>query len=144
MSRVINTNSPGKIRNRHRRTIAEMLRRLSQKQSVDEESKDMAALIVYLLRELYDSAHQSAQAWEKRDYWVKAERFLQEWRWSLETASDFEDIIRHEAWDLLPELLADLFPRFADIQIKKMMRSPSEWQGAYQKLMTEPPQALPW
>lgn len=144
MSRVINTNSPTKIRNQHRRTIAEMLRRLSQKQTLDQESKDMAAMIVLLLREIHEGVVESAKAWEKRDYWMKAERFTQEWRWTLEVAADFEDVIRNDAWDLLPELMVLIFPRFADIQIKKLMRSPSTWQGAHQTLLSQPPTPLPY
>ena len=49
MSRVINTNSPTKVRNQCRRTIAEMLRNLSHKPKIDAEAKDMAAMIVLLL-----------------------------------------------------------------------------------------------
>ena len=144
MSRVINPNAPAKIRSRNRRSIAEILRHLIQKQAIDDESKDMAATLVYLLREIDAGIEQTIQAWEKRDYWMKAERFLQEWSWAIESAANIEDVIRHEAWDLLPELLADMFPRFADIQLKKMMRKASLWQGAYQRLLAEPPSEPPF
>ena len=40
MGRVINTNSPGKRRSFHMRTIAEILRRLTQKPDVDDEVRD--------------------------------------------------------------------------------------------------------
>jgi hypothetical protein len=144
MSRVVNINNPTKIRNQHRRTIAEMLRRLIEKPQMDQEAKDMAAMIVYLLREIHEGVEQTVKAWEKRDYWMKAERFLRDWEWVKETAVNIEDVLRHEAWDLLPELLVDLFPRFADIQIKKLTRSTSNWRGAYKKLLTETPSQLPW
>lgn len=144
MSRIINANNPTTIRNRNRRSIAEILRRLSQKATIDDEAKDMAATIVFLLREIDEGVESSARAWEKRDYWMKAERFLREWTWVKETASNFEDVTRNEAWDLLPELLANLFPRFVDIQLKTMTRKPSLWQGAYQKLMAQPPGEMPW
>ena len=144
MSRVINTDSPTKRRNRSRRTIAELLRRLSMKATIDNDAKDMAATIVYALREIADGIEQTVSAWEKRDYWMKAERFSRDWDWVRETAVNFEDVLRHEAWDLLPELLADLFPRFADIQIKSMTRKPDTWQGTYVLLMAEPPTELPW
>jgi hypothetical protein len=144
MSRVINIDNPTKIRNQNRRSIAEILRRLSQKPQIDSEAKDMAAMIVYLLREIASGVDQSAKAWEKRDYWLKAERFLREWTWTAEAAANIEDVIRHGAWDLLPGLLADLFPRFADIQLKTMTRSSDLWRGAYDKLLAEPPSDLPW
>ncbi|HEX6385326.1 MAG TPA: hypothetical protein VF177_11700 [Anaerolineae bacterium] len=144
MSRIINVDNPTKIRNRNRRTIAEMLRRLSEKPEVDDEAKDMAAMTVYLLREINEGVERSARAWEKRDYWLKAERFLREWSWTAEMAANIEDVIRNEAWDLLPELMADLFPHFADIQIKTMTRDPDLWRGAYRQLLSELPGKSPW
>jgi hypothetical protein len=144
MSRVINVNNPTKIRNQHRRTIAEILRRLSEKPAIDAETKDMAAMLVYLLREISAGIEQTVQAWEKRDYWMKAERFLRDWSWTGEMAANVEDIVRNEAWDLLPRLIGELYPRFADIQIKSMTRPAGTWQGAYQKLAAEPPGSSPW
>ncbi len=144
MSRVINVNSPTKIRNHHRRTIAEILRHLSLKQEFDAEAKDMAAFMVFALQEIYDVSETTATAWEKRGYWMKAERFLREWRWSIETAANMDDVMRHEAFDLLPELGAGLFHRFSDIQLKRMLRKPETWQGAYERLMATEPRPLPY
>ncbi|NJN54450.1 MAG: hypothetical protein HC804_06675, partial [Anaerolineae bacterium] len=107
MSRLIQIDNPTTVRNRNRRSIAEMLRLLIQKQKMDDEAKDMAATIVMLLHEIYVGVEQSAVAWEKKDYWLKAERFMRDWRWTLEIAADMDDVIRHEAWDLLPELLGN-------------------------------------
>jgi hypothetical protein len=142
MSRVININNPTKVRNQNRRTIAELLRRLSQKKELDAESKDMAAMLVFALREIGQGIEQSAEAWEKRGYWMKAERFLRDWGWTNESAANIEDVIRNDAWQLLPELLADLFPRFADVGIKTMTRTDATWTGAYKKLLAQPPNTL--
>ena len=144
MSRVINTNNPGKIRNRNRRTIAELLRRLSQKQVIDGEARDMLATIVFELNEIWTGVEQTAQAWEKRDYWMKADRFMREWEWTREMAANMDDVLRHEAWDLVPELMAGCFPHFSEIEIKKMTRKPITWQGAYNRLMNVPPLPLPY
>ncbi|RMF32330.1 MAG: hypothetical protein D6759_08610 [Chloroflexi bacterium] len=142
MGRIIHTQSPAQIRNYHRRTIAELLRHLSQKPQVDEETKDMAALLVYSLREIGQVNERAAQAWERRDYWLKADRFRREWAWVGQMAEDLEDVLRHQAWDLLPRLLMDLLPRFADIKVTRLTRSPELWRGAYERLVngsTEPP-----
>lgn len=144
MSRVINPNTPGKERNQCRRTIAELLRRMSQKREFDADAKDMAAAIVYMLRQIDDTVEQTTAAWEKRGYWMKADRFQRKWEWARESAANLDDVMRNEAWDLLPGILAELFPRFADVQVKKMTRSPSHWQGAFQELMQEPPAPPPW
>lgn len=137
MSRVVNTNNPGKIRNQLMRTAAELLRHLSQKTSLDEEAKDMAALLVYCLREIDDGIESSALAWENRDYWIKAEQLRQRWMWTGNAVASLETIIRTEAWETLPSMMAELFGYFADIKITKFTRSSSAWEGAYRRLMGE-------
>jgi len=135
MSRVINTERPGKIRHRYRRTIAEMLRRMSQKASLDDEVKDQAAMIVFCLHGIADTIDQAIEAWEKRDYWMKAERFREKWRWLDPMADQLSAIIYEERWDELPSALAQLMPHFSDISVKRMTRNPTMWEGAYEKLM---------
>jgi hypothetical protein len=143
LSRVINTNSPGKIRHYHLRTTAEIMKRLAAKSTIDDQSKDMVSVLVFSLREIYSSVETSATAWEKRGYWMKADRFLREWEWSQELSVNIEDVIRNEAWDLLPELLVDLVPYTSDIEVKIYTRSPKTWQGAYQRLTSQTPSELP-
>ena len=83
MSRVINPDSAGKQRTQLMRTTAEILRRLSQKSEIDAEVKDMVATLVFCFREIDEGIDVSATAWEKRDYWVKAEEFRQRWSWAV-------------------------------------------------------------
>jgi len=137
MSRIIATASPGKVRNRHRRTIAEALRRLSQKSQLDGEAKDLAALIVFCLHGMADTVDRTIEAWEKRDYWMKAERFREKWRWLEPTTDELAAVIYKGRWAQLPTVLAQLMPHFADIKIKQMTRKPVLWQGAYEKFMRE-------
>ena len=35
-----------------------------------------------MLEAIDESIEQSVAAWEKRGYWLKADRFRQEWRWA--------------------------------------------------------------
>ena len=144
MSRVIHVDNPGKRRNAARRSIAEILRYLSRKAQIDDEARDMSAALVFLLTEVKATVDESAAAWEKRGYWMKVERFVRDFEWIPEAAANLDDVIRHSAWDLLPELLADLLPRFDDIKIKTMTRMPSEWRGTYARLLAAPPVAAPY
>jgi hypothetical protein len=137
MSRVISIDGPGKVRNRHRRTIAETLRRLSQKVQLDDEAKDLAALIVFSLHGMADTVDRTTDAWEKREYFLKAERFREQWRWLEPTADELSGVINEGQWDQLPSVLAGLMPHFADIRIKQMTRKPTLWQGAYERFMQE-------
>jgi len=137
MSRVLNTNDPGKIRNQLMRTVAELLRHLSQKKELDDEAKDMAAMLVFCLRDIDEGIETSAAAWEKRDYWIKAEQLRQRWVWTGNASASVENVIRNESWETLPAVMAGLFEHFADIKITKFTRDASEWQGAYQRLQEE-------
>ena len=135
MSRVFSTNSVGKRRRQLRRTIAEALRRLATKRTFDRESEDLAALIVFSLRRLEEGVDQTATAWEKRDYYLKADRFRMQWEWLEDTTYALESVLLLGQWDKMPEIMAGLFPRFADITVSKYTRSSDLWEGAYQRLV---------
>jgi len=136
MSRVINTADPGKIRNQHRRTIAEVLRHLMFKRRFDEETKDMTAVLVVALRGIAETIETTVAAWEKRDYYLKADKFRLEWEWVGPAADRLEAIMRQGAWDRVPGELMGLLPRFSDVKVVKFMRSPEAWQGNYRQLLS--------
>jgi hypothetical protein len=137
MSRVIHTQSTGKTRNRLMRTCAELLRHLSQKQAVDEETRDMATFLMLCLQEINDGLEESAAVWEKRDYWIKAEKLRQRWHWVSKYADQLETMIRSESWQQLPENLVVLLPHFAEIKVTRLTRSPSLWKDAYKRFISE-------
>jgi hypothetical protein len=139
MSRITHIDgTPTQQRNAIRRTIAEILRRLLDKKSIDAETKDMLAFIVFGLRNMDASIDQSATAWEKRDYYLKADQLRREWLWLPDTAKRLEDILRADDWATAPIELAALASRFADIRIATFTKSPALWQGAHQKLLASP------
>jgi len=139
MSRVVKLDGPGKVRNQLMRTSAEVIRHLSQKTELDEEACDMTALLVYCLRQIDAGIDDSALAWEKRDYWVKAEQFRARWAWAGKAADELNMVVMHGTWEQLPILLARLLPYFTEIKIVKLTRNPSLWRGAYQRLLHEQP-----
>jgi hypothetical protein len=134
LSRIIATESVGQRRHKLRRTIAEALRRLATKSSFDQESLDLAALIVFSLRKLEEGVEQTATAWEKRDYYLKADRFRRQWDWLDETAYALETALLLGPQARVPEILATLFPKFGDITIGRYTRSSALWEGCYQRL----------
>ena len=134
MSRVVNPNSTGKERNQLMRTAAELLRHLSQKRTVDDEAKDMLATLAFCLRGIEEGIEKSAAVWEKRDYWIKAERLRQKWGWAGSAAATLEHIVQQEDWEALPQAMAALLPHFSDIKILRFTRDPSTWRGAYRRL----------
>ncbi len=140
MSRIINPDSTGKQRNQDRRTIAEMLYHLMQKGNqgaIDDEARDMLATIAFCLRSIDEGIEQSAQAWEKRDYWMKAEDLRKRWYWAGRRADELAGVLLQNDWAKLPALIANLLPQFSDVKVTKLMRKDSTWKGNYSRLMRE-------
>jgi hypothetical protein len=137
MSRIINTDSPGKRRNQQLRTCAELLRHLSQKQEIDDDAKDMLAQLVFSLREINETIEHSAEVWEGRNYWMKAEELRNEWRWAFALSSKIEGLLRNEAYDKFPEVMVELMKQVGNVNVKKFTRPPETWQNAYKELMKE-------
>jgi hypothetical protein len=137
MSRVVNTNNPGKRRSQNLRACAELLRHLSQKAEIDDEAKDMLAAMVFALREVEKSLDEAVVAWEKRDYWIKAEQFRQKWTWTGLALDTLVDILKTENWAALPMFMVKNLPYFADIKINRVTRQASLWEGKYEQLSQE-------
>ena len=137
MTRIINTQAPGKRRNHLRRTIAEIMRHLVSKHEVDEETKDMAAALVYSLRGIAETIETTTTAWEKRNYFLKADRFRIEWEWVLPAAERLQELVIDDRWEGLPGEIAELATHFADIRVAKMTRSASTWESSYRLLLRE-------
>lgn len=137
MGRLINPDNPGKRRNQQMRTCAELLRHLTQQNGVNDDSKNMLAMLVLTLKEIADGIDESTIAWEKRDYWVKAEEFRERWRWTTELGTELSSIIIEEKWDEVPAILIKLFPYFSDIKVTKLTRDQSLWHDAYERLVEQ-------
>jgi hypothetical protein len=137
MGRVINPDTAGKRRNQLMRMSAEILRLMGQKGTIDDESKDMLATLVFNFREMDEGIEQSAQAWEKRDYWNKAEDLRRRWHWVGYMAGQLSSVVLEDKWDTLPQIMVKLLPHFADIKITKVRVKQTEWFGGYNRLMQE-------
>jgi hypothetical protein len=137
MSRIVNTDSPGKRRSQSMRTAAELIRRLSQKDQIDDDAKNMLAMLVYCFRQIDEGIDQSALAWEKRDYWMKAEAFRQRWGWAGLAADEIASMLFDDGLERLLQMMVGLLPHFSDIKITKYTRKESLWQNSYEQLMRE-------
>jgi hypothetical protein len=96
----------------------------------------MLATIVYSLRSIDATIAVTTDAWEKRDYYLKADKFRLEWEWAAPAAERLEDLLLARTWDRLPQEIMTLVPRFADVSIAKFTRTPDTWQGMYRQLLS--------
>ena len=82
MSRVINSESAGKDRTRLTKVVVIAIRELLRQKEPSDLSRDLIACILMSLDGIYETVDASVEAWEKRGYWLKADRFRMDWQWT--------------------------------------------------------------
>ncbi|MCZ6704567.1 MAG: hypothetical protein O6942_01575 [Bacteroidetes bacterium] len=138
MGRIINTgDTAAKRRRAHRRSCAEVLHLLAKGNSFDEEAQDMTAFLVFSLRGIAKTIEESAQSWDDKNYWKKAEGLRHKWRWAHLAAEDLQNLVAEGKWQLVPPALIDLIPHFMDVNVQTITRSPDWWVGARRSLLKE-------
>ena len=138
MARIINAgDTPAKKRHAHMRSCAEVLRLLAQRPQFDAESRDMTAFFVFNLRGISETIDESAQVWDEKNYWKKAEELRAKWRWSRNAAAELEKLIRADRWLEVPPFLVTLIPHFSEITITEITRDSDWWVGALRSLHRE-------
>ena len=134
MSRIINTDSTGKQRTQLTKATAVALRQLSQQTDFGDEARDLAAFIALALRSIHDGIDSSVSAWEKRGYWVKADRFRMEWAWADAMASRLGEAILRDDWSAVAQLSIQTAQRLNRVQVSGNPRIGKPWEGAYARL----------
>ena len=134
MSRIINPEGAAKERTRLTRAIVLALRELMRQQDVSESSRDLAAFIGLALQELYATVDSSVGAWEKRGYWVKADRFRMEWDWSQLQGDKMVSAILAEDWGAVAQVAATIGQKLMKVSVPVRHKIGTPWVGAYQQL----------
>jgi hypothetical protein len=134
LSRVINPESAGKDRTRLSKAIVLAVRELAKQKDISEETKDLAAFIAIALRIIADGIDASVVAWEKRDYWVKADRFRMEWMWSGQYADKMKVALFTNDWGTIAMLMPQIAQKFSKVMVSDNHRLGKPWVGAYKQL----------
>lgn len=134
MSRLINPDAAGKDRTRLTKAIVLAVRELAKQTQVTQEAKDLAAFISLALQIISDGIDVSVAAWEKRDYWVKADKFRMEWMWSGQLADKMKSAVLADDWGTVAMLSAQIAQKFSKIAVSDNHRLGKPWVGAYKQL----------
>ena len=137
MGRVINLETAGKERTTLVRAVALAVRELLQQSEVDECTKDLAAFIVLGLESIEGTVDGSVQAWEKRGYWLKADRFRMEWNWTGVLAGRMRTAVLQEDWSAAAVLAVQIAQKLQDVEVPKRNRIGTPWVGAYEHLQAQ-------
>jgi hypothetical protein len=94
----------------------------------------LAAFIVLALERIAGTIDVSVAAWEKRGYWVKADKFRMEWVWAGQLAKKMRDGLRKEDWSDIAQAAAQVAQKLSKISVASGNRLGKPWVGAWDVL----------
>ena len=137
MSRVINPESAGKERNRLSKAIVISIRELMKQSEPNYTSKEIAAFIILSLEQIDQTIELTVTPWEKRDYWVKADRFRMEWVWVKSSAQKMRKHFQAKDWPMLAMESIQIAQRFNNIKVSDRHRMGTPWTDAYKAFLKQ-------
>jgi hypothetical protein len=134
LSRVINPEGAGKDRTRLVKSIVLAMRELMRQAEPNEHSRDLAAYIALALLEINETVESSVAAWEKKGYWVKADRFRMEWMWTDSLGKQMREAVLGDDWATIAMSVAKLGGKLNNVDVPVRHRLGAPWVGAYSHL----------
>ena len=134
MGRVINPERPGKIRERLLKALVIALEEYNSLGGASVQTIDIAAFIALTLAAISQTTERTALAWEKRDFWLKADRFRNEWNWVSMYGNIMQTAVFDGNYSLVHSTAMDIVEYVKDIEVPKRHRLGTPWNGAYQVL----------
>ena len=134
LSRVYNPESVGKDRTRLSKSIVLALRELMKQNEPTPLTKDLAAFVVLALEEISKNIDVSVAAWEKRGYWVKADKFRLEWEWAGNFAKTLKTGLTQEDWATVALTSAKIAQKLNKVTVPERHRLGTPWIGAWTRL----------
>jgi len=134
LSRIINPDSAGKERNRLSKAVVLAVRELAKQTQPGSESRDLAAFIVLALSTISESIDISVAAWEKRGYWVKADKFRMEWSWSGQLAKKMDRAVKADDWENVALVSVQIGQKLNKVTVPPGHRLGHPWVGAWDEL----------
>ena len=135
MGRVIHLDSAGKDRARLIRSVVLALRELMRQNETDSQTYDLAAFISLSLLEIHRTIDASVGAWEKRGYWVKADRFRMDWAWSETLGGSMKKAILGDDWMSVARVAAQVAEKLNSTKVPQRNRLGTPWVGAWEVLL---------
>jgi hypothetical protein len=97
-------------------------------------TKDLTAFVVLALTEISDNIDVSVAAWEKRGYWVKADKFRLEWEWAGNYANTLKKALLAEEWGSVAMTSAKIAQKLSKVTVAEHHRLGTPWVGAWKSI----------
>ncbi len=137
MSRVINLQSAGKERTKLSKATVLAIRELMHQEDIDNQTRDLAAFIALSTEAISRTIEPSVVAWEKRGYWVKADRFRLEWGWAETLGSSMRNATLQEDWSNVAMTAAQIAEKLNKVTVSERHRMGKPWVGAWNRLILD-------
>ena len=134
MSRAVQTYSVGKERTHLCKAIVISIRELMKQSEPNQSSKDLAAFISIALVAVDATVERTVAPWEKRDYWVKADKFRRDWAWAKPMGEKMRVAVIAENWSDVAAISLEIGTNLKQFQVSERHRMGKPWVGAWQKL----------
>jgi hypothetical protein len=133
VTNIINKSTPGQEKNRLSKAIIITIRAFMRMKESNASTNDMLAFIILALEEITSGIDRSVEAWEKRGYWVKADKYRMEWQWTKKSALGLREAFSHENETEIAQELIQIMERFNNIKVSDKHRMGKPWVGAYRR-----------
>lgn len=134
MGRVINPEGAGKERSRLVKSVVLSMRELMRQTEPNDTSRDLASFIALALLEINNTVETSVAAWEKKGYWVKADRFRMDWIWSERMGTQLKQAVLNDDWASIAMVVAHLGEKMSNVDVPVRHHLGTPWIGAWEQL----------
>ena len=135
VGRVITTGSAGKDRVLLEKGIIVAIRELALQSEMNSNTRDLLAYIALSLKTISETIDFSVTAWEKRGYWIKADRYRIEWNWTANWGEEMKQAILKEDWGTVVNITGLVTQKLSKVKIAQKNRLGTPWIGSYARLI---------
>ena len=131
VSRVIRPVSPASHRRKLLQRLALALSAADRPELERNQRRDILAFIGLVLQELTDSVEETCSAWEKRSYYLKADRFRRDWNWVPLALRSINQALE-AGKELLPAQARNILSAaLEDVRVPDRLQKETPWAGAW-------------
>jgi hypothetical protein len=137
LSRVVKLESAGKDRTQLSKYILLAIRELGGSSQDLNKSRDLVAYMIIALAQIAQTIDASVDAWEKRGYWVKADRFRMEWSWTQAKSDQLYKYLQEQNWDGIIQQVVQITQKLSSVKVPAKKPLVEPWHDAYKRMMSE-------
>jgi peptidoglycan/xylan/chitin deacetylase (PgdA/CDA1 family) len=134
VGRIIKRENNSTTRDQLIRSVVCAIRELALQKTLTAHSYDLVAFISLALIQVDGIIEQSVIAWEKRGYWVKADRYRMEWGWTKTSGEKLLQSLNTEDWTKIIETIAFIGQKLSSEKVSINSRVGTPWVGAWKKV----------